>query len=88
MKRNETIIGVCGCKTELLNRKLFLKILMKKQILSLALAATMIGTVATSCSSAKKTGESDSTSMTTDTSKKMDTAKMMDTTKKDTSKKM
>ena len=64
---------------------------MKKQILSFALVATMIGSLAVGCSSEKKAGTSDSTStdtskMTTDTSKK-DTAKT-DTTKKDTTKKM
>ncbi|MBB6127819.1 hypothetical protein [Mucilaginibacter lappiensis] len=62
---------------------------MKKKILSLALVATMIGTIASGCSSEKKAGGSDSTS--TDTSKmtspaaKTDTAAKPDTTKKDTS---
>ena len=66
---------------------------MKKQILGLALAAIMFGAVATGCSSAKKTDNSDSSSMTKDTTK-MDTSKKMmdtskmDTTKKDTTKKM
>ena len=67
---------------------------MKKQILSLALVAAMFGTVATGCSSAKKTDGSDSSSMTKDSTKMTDTAKKVtdtvktDTTKKDTTKKM
>jgi hypothetical protein len=67
---------------------------MKKHILGFALVATMIGSIATGCSSEKKAGGSDSTAkdsaMTTpatDTTKKMDTTKT-DTTKKDTTKKM
>ncbi|TSJ39192.1 hypothetical protein FO440_15625 [Mucilaginibacter corticis] len=58
---------------------------MKKQILSFALVATMIGSLAVGCSSEKKAGTSDSTS--TDTSKMAspDTGKK-DTTKKDTGK--
>ncbi|NHA02881.1 hypothetical protein G7092_03705 [Mucilaginibacter sp. HC2] len=61
---------------------------MKKQILSLALVATMVGAIAAGCSSEKKAGGSDSTS--TDTSKmaspaaKTDTAAKPDTAKKDT----
>ncbi|MBB6109581.1 hypothetical protein SAMN05421821_1046 [Mucilaginibacter lappiensis] len=68
---------------------------MKKQILSLALVATMMGAIATGCSSEKKAGGSDSTS--TDTSKtatpaatdtaKKDTSAKPDTAKKDTTKK-
>lgn len=64
---------------------------MKKQILSLALVATMIGAIATGCSSEKKAGGSDSTStdtskmatpaVTTDSTAKPDTAKKDTTTK-------
>jgi hypothetical protein len=61
---------------------------MKKQILSVALVATMIGAIATGCSSTKKTDGSDSTSTTTmkDSSSSTMTTKP-DTTKKDTIKK-
>ncbi|MBB5394460.1 MULTISPECIES: hypothetical protein [unclassified Mucilaginibacter] len=64
---------------------------MKKQFLSFALVATMIGSIAAGCSSEKKTGGSDST-MTDSTatmatpapdSAKMDTMRK-DTTTKDT----
>jgi type IV secretory pathway TrbL component len=67
---------------------------MKKQILSLALVATMVGAIVAGCSSSKTTSGSDSTS--TDTSKmapaatdttKKDTSAKPDTTKKDTTKK-
>jgi hypothetical protein len=62
---------------------------MKKHILSFALVATIIGSIAVGCSSQKKAGGSDSTSkdttkvITPDTTKK-DTGKMTptDTTKK------
>ncbi|GGH05431.1 coproporphyrinogen III oxidase [Mucilaginibacter phyllosphaerae] len=58
---------------------------MKKQILSFALVATMVGTIATGCSSEKKAGTGDSTS--TDSTATMaaptDSAKT-DTMKKDT----
>jgi hypothetical protein len=53
---------------------------MKKQILSLALIAAMIGTIASSCSSQKNASSSDTTSK--DTSKVSAPA---DTMKKDTS---
>lgn len=55
---------------------------MKKHILSIALVATMIGSIAAGCSSEKKAGGSDSTSTDTakmtapDTTKKTDTGKM------------
>ena len=62
---------------------------MKKQILSFALVATMIGSIAAGCSSEKKTGSSDSTQ--TDSAAAVapastDTVKT-DTTIKDTTKK-
>lgn len=53
---------------------------MKKQILSFALVATMIGSIAAGCSSEKKASGSDSTA--TDTSKMTS----LDTSKKDTGK--
>lgn len=70
---------------------------MKKSIFTLAIMAAFVGSMAMGCSSEKKAGSSDSTSM-TDSSKKApmdtaassttDTSKMkMDTTKKDTVKK-
>jgi pentapeptide MXKDX repeat protein len=64
---------------------------MKKRILSFAVVAAIIGSVAAGCSSANKAGGTDSTSKDTmktmtDTSKK-DTMKPADTTKKDTTKK-
>lgn len=61
---------------------------MKKHILSIALVATMIGSIAAGCSSEKKAGGSDSTSvdtakMTTPDTTRTDTGKMTtDTTKK------
>ncbi|MFD0764924.1 hypothetical protein ACFQZI_08660 [Mucilaginibacter lutimaris] len=64
---------------------------MKKQILSFALVATMIGSIAAGCSSEKKTGGSDSTQ--TDSAAAVapasttDTAAKADTTVKDTTKK-
>jgi hypothetical protein len=71
---------------------------MKKHILSLAIIAAMVGSVAMGCSSAKKTGSADSSAMVDSSKMKapMDTPanggvdtskKMMDTTKKDTVKK-
>jgi hypothetical protein len=65
---------------------------MKKHILGLALVVAMVGAMASSCGSTKKTDGSDSSAMKdstkmTDTTKKADSAKMMDTTKKDTTKK-
>lgn len=66
---------------------------MKKQILSLALVATMIGAITSGCSSAKdaKSGSDstkmDSASTTTPAPAATDTAKT-DTMKKDTAKKM
>jgi hypothetical protein len=65
---------------------------MKKQILNLALVATMVGAIATGCSSEKKANSgSDSTKMdsasTTPPAATTDTAKT-DTMKKDTAKKM
>lgn len=72
---------------------------MKKNILNLAIMAAMIGSIAMGCSSAKKTGGSDSTTMTDSSKMKapMDTpanggvdtskSKMIDTVKKDTMKK-
>lgn len=64
---------------------------MKKQILSFALVATMIGSIAAGCSSTKKTDGSDSTSTTTmkDSSSSMTTrpdSTTRDTTRKDTTK--
>ena len=59
---------------------------MKKQILSMALVATMVGAIAAGCSSEKKAGGSDSTS--TDTSKMATPAATTDSTAKpDTAKK-
>lgn len=66
---------------------------MKKQILSLAAAALMLGSIATGCSSSKTGGSTDSTTVkdttkVVDTTKKTDTTKVVvDTTKKDTIKK-
>ncbi len=64
---------------------------MKKQFLSFALVAAMIGAIATSCSSEKKAGDgSDSTKMDSTSQSApaaTDTAKT-DTTIKDTTKKM
>ena len=60
---------------------------MKKHILSFALIATMIGSIAMSCNSQKKASGTDSTTTVTDTSKSTtDTAKR-DTLKKDTTRK-
>jgi uncharacterized protein YceK len=59
---------------------------MKKQILSLAIVVAMFGTLASGCSSAKKTDGSDSSSMMKNTTKMDTSKKMMDTTKKDTGK--
>lgn len=56
---------------------------MKKHILSFAIVATMIGSIAAGCGSEKKASGSDSTS--TDTAK-MTTPAATDTTKKDTTK--
>ena len=53
---------------------------MKKQILIFALVATVIGSIATGCSSEKKTGTGDSTS----TDSTAVTAPAADTTKTDT----
>lgn len=66
---------------------------MKKQILSLALVATMIGAIATGCSSEKKAGSGsdstkvDSTSTTAPAATGTDTTAKQDTTKTDTTKK-
>ncbi|RKR83153.1 hypothetical protein BDD43_3355 [Mucilaginibacter gracilis] len=60
---------------------------MKKQVLSFALVAAMIGSIAAGCSSTKKTDGSDTTSTTTtvkDSTSTMSTP--TDTTKKDTTK--
>ncbi|RYU92318.1 hypothetical protein EWM62_02460 [Mucilaginibacter terrigena] len=54
---------------------------MKKQFLSFALVATMIGSIAASCSSEKKTGGSDSTM--TDSTATMATPAATDSTKTD-----
>ncbi|MGY4536587.1 hypothetical protein ACVW0P_000994 [Mucilaginibacter sp. UYNi724] len=64
---------------------------MKKQVLSFALVATMIGSIAAGCSSEKKTGSSDSTK--TDSAAAVAPASTTDTAKtdtavKDTAKKM
>ena len=70
---------------------------MKKHILSFALVATMVGSIAAGCSSTKSTDGSDSTktdstatvapAATDSTSSKTDTTAKTDTAKKDTTKK-
>jgi hypothetical protein len=70
---------------------------MKKHILSFALVATMVGSIAAGCSSTKSTDGSDSSktdstatvapAATDSTSSKTDTTMKTDTAKKDTSKK-
>lgn len=61
---------------------------MKKQILSFALVAVMIGSVAAGCSSTKNASGADSTGTVTDTTHKMAPDTMVkDTTKPDTTKK-
>ena len=59
---------------------------MKKQILTLALAAAMIGALATGCSSSKSASGSDTTSV-KDTTKTGAPPAAVDTLKKDTTKK-
>ena len=60
---------------------------MKKYFLSIALISTMIGSIATGCSSQKKVDSTDSTSTHTTTTTDTSKATHMDTTKKDTSRK-
>lgn len=59
---------------------------MKKQILSVALVAAMIGSIATGCSSEKKAGSGTDSTATDSTSMmaKPDSSAMKDTAKKDT----
>ncbi|MEO6523445.1 MAG: hypothetical protein ABIN91_17305 [Mucilaginibacter sp.] len=62
---------------------------MKKQILSFALVATMLGSIAAGCSSTQKANGADSTTTVKDSSSTMTTDTMKkDTVKKDTTTKM
>jgi hypothetical protein len=61
--------------------------LMKKQILSIALIAVMISSIATSCGSSQKATTADSTGTKTVDTSKTTTPPPVDTAKRDTTKK-